>query len=303
MPDPLGKTHPASMTGFGASTHTLSMTGDQARWELRSVNAKGLDIRLKLPSGFEALEPKLKRQIQERFKRGSIHANCTLVKSEDAKSGLHLNEDALKNYFSVRQKLEQEFGPFAPINFDHIALDTRFHSARNTNADFDEHIKTELIAGLEPAIDALHMARLSEGEKLQKVLVTIIEQIETTLAHILRCVDQAATRPHDRLKMQVETLLGDHKIDPDRLAQEVALLATKADIREETDRLQAHCQEAKTLLNSGDLIGRRLDFLSQEFSREANTLCAKASTNEITRLGLDLKVMIDQFREQTQNVE
>lgn len=281
----------------------IGQEGDQLRWELRSVNAKGLDIRLKLPNGFETKEADIKRHIQKRFKRGNIYAQCTLVKSEDAKTRLDLNVGAIENYLAQRQALEKTFGPFAPLDIEKIALDTRFHSAKEQKTEGEEALLEPLTDALASGIDALEVSRLSEGQKLQAVLLSIIEQMRDTLAKILAHGDEGAAHLKSRLEAQIATLIGDHTMDQNRLAQEVAILATKADIREETDRLQAHCEEAKMLLESADPIGRRLDFLAQEFSREANTLCAKAATNEITRLGLDLKTMIDQFREQTQNVE
>lgn len=292
-----------SMTGFGTASHDMEDGQATIKWELRSVNAKGLDIRLKTPHGFEALEPALKRILQAHFGRGAIQASATLSLNIAQTAAFELNESKLEAYFTTRKRLEAQYGPFGPIHFDILATDNRFAQQRDEPDDIAEKFGPMLLACLSDAAAHLAQARASEGEKMQLVLTDIIAEIRTTASQIETI---AATMPQllkQRFEVQISALLDDQALDPARLAQEVALLASKADIREELDRLNAHCDEATAMLAKGGMMGRRFEFLSQEFNREANTLCAKSANNEITRLGLDLKALIDQFREQIQNIE
>lgn len=292
-----------SMTGFGTATHDWDDGQATLKWELRSVNAKGLDLRLKTPNGFEALEPALKRILQAEFSRGAIQASCTLNLNTTQTAEFDLNEPRLAAYFTTRKRLEAQYGPFAPIQFDSLATDNRFAQLRDEQDHIAERFGPMLLACMQDAVAHLAQARASEGAKIQLVLVNIITAIRDTTSQIATI---AVTMPNllkQRFEAQLTALMDDQAIDPTRLAQEVATLATKADIREELDRLNAHCDEATAMLAKGGVMGRRFEFLSQEFNREANTLCAKSANSEMTRLGLDLKALIDQFREQIQNIE
>ena len=188
------------MTGFGTSTYGFDESSDQIKWELRSVNAKGLDIRLKLPSGFEALEGKLKRNIQDRFKRGTIQAQCVLIKSEASRPHFAFDENAIENYLLLRRSFEKKHGPFAPIDFDAIALDPRFQMSRDLKTSTDEGLGEALIAALEPALDALEAARLSEGAKLHNILSSIITQITKIISDISVLSEKAVSEQTIRLK-------------------------------------------------------------------------------------------------------
>lgn len=292
-----------SMTGFGTATLDAEDGQVSVKWELRSVNAKGLDIRLKTPNGFEPHEPALKRVLQSAFSRGAIQASCQLSFSVAQTAAFELNEARLDAYFATRKRLEEKYGPFAPIQFDRIATDSRFAQQRDEQDDIAETLSPMLMACLRDAVEHLAQARASEGAKMQLVLAEIITAIRATTTQIDAIAATMPTQLKQRFETQMSALMADQAMEPARLVQEVAILATKADIREELDRLNAHCDEATTMLAKGGVMGRRFEFLSQEFNREANTLCAKSANSEITRLGLDLKGLIDQFREQIQNIE
>ena len=291
-----------SMTGF-AEAHG-SQGGARWRWEAKSVNGRGLDLRLRTPQGFDGLEPPVRTLAAERFKRGSIQATLTFDPGDAAK-GLKIDAAALASAVRIARDVAAETG-LAPAHVDGL-LALKGVIVQEEGPTFDERGRAmrdaAILESLANAFDALAKARGSEGNKLLPVLTAQIDQIA-------RLPDEAAglaaTQPQalrDRLAAQVKDMLGTGTLSEERLAQEVALLAVKADIREELDRLRAHVQEARTLIASGDAVGRKLDFLSQEFNREANTLCSKSSDIALTRVGLALKAAIDQFREQAQNVE
>ncbi|MEI9997159.1 MAG: YicC/YloC family endoribonuclease [Rhizomicrobium sp.] len=291
-----------SMTGF-AEAHG-SREGTRWRWEVKSVNGRGLDLRLRTPPGFDGIEPPARTLANERFRRGSLQAALTLEANGDAK-GLRVDPAALAAAIRIAREVAAETG-LAPARIDGllalkgvivqdeaVALDERERAVRDA----------AILETLATAFDALARARAGEGRKLHAVLAAQIDEIDrlTQQAATLAAAQPAALR--DKLAAQVKDMLAGGTLAEDRLAQEVALLAVKADIREELDRLRAHVQEARALMASGDAVGRKLDFLSQEFNREANTLCSKSSDIALTRTGLALKAVIDQFREQAQNVE
>ena len=291
-----------SMTGF-AEAHG-SRDGARWRWEVKSVNGKGLDLRLRTPPGFDTIEPPSRVLAAERFKRGSIQAALTFD-SGDAARGLKIDPAALAAAVRIAREVAAETG-LAPARIDGLmALKGVIVQEEVLPVEAPERGMRDaaILETLATALDALARARGNEGHKLLVVLAGQMDEIErlTKEAAGLAAVQPAALR--DKLAAQIAELLGAGTVSDERLAQEVALLAVKADIREELDRLQAHVQEARRLLAAGEAVGRKLDFLSQEFNREANTLCSKSSDIALTRLGLALKATIDQFREQAQNVE
>lgn len=291
-----------SMTGF-AEAHG-SRDGARWRWEVKSVNGRGLDVRLRTPQGFDGLEPAARTLAGERFKRGSLQAALTFELGESAR-GLRVDPAALASAIRIAREVAAETG-LTPARIDGllalkgvivqddvIPVDERERGARDA----------QILETLATAFDALTRARATEGHKLSTVLTGQIDEIARLTAD---AAGLAAAQPgalRDKLAAQIKDLLAGGTLPEDRLAQEVALLAVKADIREELDRLSAHVQEARALMASGEAVGRKLDFLSQEFNREANTLCSKSSDIALTRVGLALKAVIDQFREQAQNVE
>ena len=291
-----------SMTGF-AEAHG-SRDGARWRWEVKSVNGKGLDLRLRTPPGFDTIEPPSRMLAAERFKRGSIQAALTFD-SGDAARGLKIDPAALAAAVRIAREVAAETG-LAPARIDGLlALKGVIVQEEVLPVEAPERGMRDaaILETLATALDALARARGNEGHKLLVVLAGQMDEIErlTKAAAELAAVQPAALR--DKLAAQIAELLSAGTVSDERLAQEVALLAVKADIREELDRLQAHVQEARRLLAAGEAVGRKLDFLSQEFNREANTLCSKSSDIALTRLGLALKATIDQFREQAQNVE
>jgi uncharacterized protein (TIGR00255 family) len=291
-----------SMTGFADAQGARE--GARWRWEAKSVNGRGLDLRLRFPPGFDSIEPAARMLANERFRRGSIQAALTYEEPEGAR-GLRVDAVALASAVRIAREIAAETG-LPPARIDGLlALKGVIVQEDGGLGDTAERAKRDagILETLASAFDALARARKTEGAKLATVLESQIADIArlTKDAGTLAATQPAALR--DRLAAQLKELLEPGAIQEDRLALEAALLAARADVREELDRLAAHVQEARTLLASGDAIGRKLDFLAQEFNREANTLCSKSSDIALTRTGLALKAAIDQFREQAQNVE
>ena len=291
-----------SMTGF-AEAHGAHDSA-RWRWEVKSVNGRGLDLRLRMPPGFDSIEPAARMLAAERFRRGNIQASLNLEPQEGAR-GLRIDAEALAAAVRIARQVADETG-LAPARVDGllglkgvIVQDELAASGTAERAARD----AALVESLAAAFDALRRARRTEGAKLGALLRGMIDEIErlTKEAAQMAAAQPAALR--DRLTAQLKDLLENVSVSEERLAQEVALLATRADVREELDRLHSHVQEARALMQSGDAIGRKLDFLAQEFNREANTLCSKSADAALTRVGLALKHAIDQFREQAQNVE
>lgn len=290
----------ASMTGFARAE---AAQGDrQWVWELRSVNGRGLDIRCRLPNGYDALDPVVRAAVAQRCRRGNV--SVTLTESRQQRPRLNVNREALDQILAMMAELKgnADIAATAPRLDGLLALPGVIERA---DEESDAAGSLELLSQrLNEALDGLRAMRLAEGARLLGLAVIHIDEIER-LTDAAR--DIAATQPGaiaDRLRQQLEALLGQSPLPgPDRLAQEAALLAAKADVREELDRLAAHVGAVRGLIQAGGAIGRKFDFLCQELNREANTLCSKAADVELTRLGLDLKVAIEQLREQVQNIE
>ena len=291
-----------SMTGFADSQGAVE--NSRWRWEAKSVNGRGLDVRLRLPMGLEGIEQAARVLAAERFHRGSVQATLTFEPQDGARA-LKIDPVALAAAVRIAKEVASETG-LAPARVDGLmslkgvlvqdealAIETPARAARDA----------AILESLSLAFDALARARATEGVKLQAALTGLLDTIEqaTRDAAVLAAAIPELLR--DKLLAQVSDLVASKEIPHERIVQEVALLATKADVREELDRLAAHVQEARALIASGASVGRRLDFLAQELNREANTLCSKSADIQLTRLGLSLKAAIDQFREQAQNVE
>jgi uncharacterized protein (TIGR00255 family) len=299
-----------SMTGFARVEGRLDGKAGAWAWEAKSVNGKNLDVRLRLPHGFDSLELPARQAVAEVFVRGSI--NLALVFSaEAAATSTGVDEAVLDALIDlVKRKAAQHgtavFGNIVELpRLDGlIALAQGRQAPEVLDAETIAARDTALIAGLKAALVALKGARGQEGVRLAPV---VMGHLESIAALCLEARALAATQPEalrTRLLQQLEELTSAvPALTPERLAQEAALLAVKADIREELDRLTAHVAQARELLSKGEPCGRKLDFLSQEFNREANTLCSKSSDVALTRIGLALKTAIDQFREQIQNIE
>ena len=291
-----------SMTGFAESAG--SHEGLRWRWEAKSVNGRGLDLRLRTPPGFDSLEQPARMLAAERFRRGNFQI-ALMVEAESATRGLKVDPVALASAVKLAREVASETG-LAPARIDGI-LALKGVIVQEETAALDPvaraHRDAEILKSLALAFDALAKARIGEGAKLAQLLSAQVDEIARLLgeAESLAAAQPEALR--QRLATQMQELLTGSPLSEDRLAQEAALLATRADIREELDRLKAHVQDARALLKSREAVGRKLDFLSQEFNREANTLCSKSADIALTRVGLALKAVIDQFREQAQNVE
>ncbi|MEQ8328521.1 MAG: YicC/YloC family endoribonuclease [Parvibaculum sp.] len=292
-----------SMTGFARVEGTLGAA--RWHWELRSVNGKGLDARLRLPQGMDTLEPRLRTELAKHLRRGNCQVTLTLDRTAETVP-LRVNRQALRVVLEAIGELQREMEVMPPRPEGILALKGVLENSEEAKEDEESRAEFDdaLVASFADAVAALAAARAQEGTKLEGVLRAQVDEIE-------RLTGQAASSPgampqavQNRLSEQLRELLGTSPaLSDERLAQEVALLATKADVREELDRLTAHVAQARELMDSTEPVGRRLDFLTQEFNREANTLCSKAADVSLTRIGLGLKAVIDQFREQIQNVE
>ena len=291
-----------SMTGFaeGSGSHE----GLRWRWEAKSVNGRGLDLRLRMPPGFESLEQPVRMLAAERFRRGNFQLNLS-VEAQESVRGLKIDPVALASAIKLAREIADETG-LAPARVDGL-LALKGVVVQEEAGALDPvargHRDAQILKSLTLAFESLGRARATEGAKLAQLLQAQVNEVS-------RLVDEAeqlaAAQPEalrQKLAAQVAELLNGTPLPEERLVQEVAMMATRADVREELDRLKAHVHDARALLKSGEAVGRKLDFLSQEFNREANTLCSKSADIALTRVGLALKAVIDQFREQAQNVE
>jgi uncharacterized protein (TIGR00255 family) len=292
-----------SMTGFARVEGTSGRY--RWAWELRSVNGKGLDVRSRLPQGQEYLETDLRRLVGERLARGNLQVGLSLSVSENRVEAV-LNHDALNAVLALRDQLGPEILDPAPLRLDTLLSIRGLIDMREAVDDEDAVAKrdADILAGLGDAVTALATMRETEGAALRAILEDQITRIEALALQIeadpSRSPEEIARRLEAQLASLMDTTSG---LDRDRLHQEIALIATKADLREEIDRLKAHVTAARELLSVGGPVGRKLDFLAQEFNRESNTICSKSNAVAVTAAGIELKVVIDQFREQVQNLE
>lgn len=291
-----------SMTGFARAD---GVHGDTSWfWEVRSVNGRSLDLRLRLPSGLERLEAGVRSQCQNRLARGS----CTVslgVRRESGQTEIRLNETALAQALVVAKRAK-EIARLKPVRLDTLlGMRGVVETAEPKESEEEQAALTHaLLAGLASALDQLVAARAAEGERLQEVIEKQLTSIDNLVSQASAAVARQPELLTVRLREQIARL-GETgtSFDPERLHQEALLLAAKADIQEELDRLLAHVAAAKELVAGDAPAGRKLEFLAQEFNREANTTCSKASDIELSRIGLELKSVIDQLREQVQNIE
>jgi uncharacterized protein (TIGR00255 family) len=291
-----------SMTGFARAEG--SHEGAAWHWEVRSVNGRGLDVRLRLPSGSELLEPKVREAVARHVTRGSLTISLS---SEGGAGGqeIRLNERALTQVMQIADRLRDLTNATPPRVDGLIAIKGVLDIVEpQQDAELAAVRGEAMLKSLDGALIALVAARAAEGTRLASTINGQLDEIE----RLVRVVQQSPARTREaieaRLKEQVSRLLdAGNGFDPARLHQEAVLLATRADVEEELQRLVSHIGAARELVAENGAVGRQLDFLAQEFNREANTLCSKASDIEITRAGLALKTVIDQLREQVQNIE
>jgi uncharacterized protein (TIGR00255 family) len=294
-----------SMTGY--ADRAGGAGGLQWTWEARSVNGRGLDLRLRLPEGAEALDPAVRQAAAGVLARGNVTVSLRLQRSETA-SAPRLNAATLAATLAAARAVEEaaqaEGVALAPPS---AAAIMALRGVLEVEADpgvARPEVQAALAADVPPLLAALAAARRAEGAALARVLLERLEALGGLLEAARAAAEARATRTGELLRERVEAILGaGAPVDEARLSQELAMLAVKTDVTEELDRLAAHVAAARGLVAGGGAVGRKLDFLMQEFNRESNTLCAKAQSAELTGVGLEMKVLIDQMREQVQNVE
>ncbi len=273
-------------------------------WEARSVNGRGLELRCRLPGGMESLETEVRQAASERCRRGNV--SITLTVSGAPSTGVRINRDILDRVIGLVGELEGKVKGAAPPRLDGLLAVRGVIELVEEPLDeaMRERRRTRLLAELAVMLDELAAMRRREGAKLVALALGHLDEIERLRGAAASC---AAARPEAlkaRLLKQIQALTeGLPGVSEERLAQEAAIIVARGDVREELDRLAAHQGEARSLIAAGGAVGRKLDFLCQEFNREANTLCSKSSDVELTNLGLGLKAAIDQLREQIQNIE
>ena len=296
----------SSMTGF--ARHAFEADGTPFAWEVKSVNGRGLDVRLRVPPGLDHLERDVRALFRDRLARGSCVVSLQR-EGESVASQMAVDEEALALVIAAARRLASVEGVGMPSADGLLALPGVLRGRNDLRTPDDDGAAERLrdaaiLAALDAALDALVASRGEEGERLGTILD---EQLSAIADLVGRAADIAAEAPdilRQRIREQVELLTtAAGGLDPERLHQEALIAATRADVREELDRLRAHVGAARTLLEAGGTVGRRLDFLSQEFNREANTLCSKAFDRRLTTVGMELKAVIDQMREQVQNLE
>ena len=292
----------SSMTGFARSQGSAGAY--RWAWEIRSVNAKGLDLRLRLPPGWDAIEQAVRARTGEVLARGTLHATLN-VERDGVAPVVKVNEDVLRAVIATLSSLSGRVQA-EPARLDGILAIKGVIEVTDAAEREDERAAAQaaVIKGFDAALGDLTKMRRHEGEALGRVLGARLNEISALVARAEAAPGRKPEAIKARLAEQIANLLeSSERFDADRLHQEAILLASKADIREELDRLVAHVAQASKMLRDGGAVGRRLDFLAQEFNRETNTLCAKANDLELTNIGLELKSLVEQFREQVQNLE
>jgi uncharacterized protein (TIGR00255 family) len=290
------------MTGFARADGHDDVLG--WTWEVKSGNARGLDIRSRLPQDLDRLEPVVRVKAHERFKRGAVSAALTLTRPAGGVR-LRLNPDTASELEVILGQLSARVEAEPPRLDGLLAVRGLIEAVEEENSPEARAAREEaILSSLDEALADLARARAKEGDRLAAVLSGLVDELERLVAEVGACAALQPGAIRARLEEQVAALLeASPALPQERLAHEAALLAVKADVREERDRLGAHLAAARDLLGQGGPVGRRLDFLCQELNREANTICAKSADIELTRLGLELKAVIDQLREQVQNIE
>ncbi len=292
----------SSMTGFARAD---GVSGSYVwAWEIKSVNAKGLELRLRVPPGWDAVEPPLRARATEALGRGTIHANLAMQRAGLAPV-VRVNEPVLAAILSTMRDIAKRIDAAPPAVDGILALKGVIEVIdEDERAEDRQAAQAAVIAGFSIALASLAEMRRREGDALGGILRGRLDEIAALTARAEAAPGRKADAIKARLAEQVAALMETStRFDPDRLHQEAILIASKADIREELDRLVAHVAQARRMIDAGGPVGRKLDFLSQELNRESNTLCAKSNDVELTNIGLELKTVVEQFREQVQNLE
>jgi uncharacterized protein (TIGR00255 family) len=291
-----------SMTGFARADG--SNGNSSWFWEVRSVNGRGLDLRVRLAPGLEALEPKVREAISRFVTRGSVSVSLNMQRGADAIE-VRLNEEVVAQVIKAANRLRDIVGAGKLDVASLMAIKGVLEVAEvEVNESELAERTAAVLTTLEEALVQVAKARQEEGARLGQVLSRQLDEIEALVDE----VERAPARQVDAVRQRLADLVGrlietGQALDPARLHQEAVLIATRSDVEEELKRLRSHVSAARELLRTGGVIGRKLDFLAQEFNREANTLCSKSNDETITKAGLALKVLVDQMREQVQNIE
>jgi uncharacterized protein (TIGR00255 family) len=292
----------SSMTGFARGQGVCG--GYAWTWEIKSVNGKGLDLRMRLPPGWDALEAAARAKVAAALSRGSVYATLT-VECRGKSPLVRINEEVLDAVLGAIEGLGGRIDADRPRLDGILAIKGVVEIVEAEEAEHErEAVEAAVVAGLAVALDQLAEMRRREGEAIARILTTRLDEIAALTARAETAAGGRSNAVRQRIAEQVATLLeASDRFDRDRLHQEAVLIAARADVREELDRLAAHVEQAQSMMKTGGAVGRRLDFLAQEFNRESNTLCAKANDIELTKIGLELKSVVEQFREQVQNLE
>ena len=292
----------SSMTGFARSHGT---SGPYVfEWELKSVNAKGFDFRMRLPPGWDEIEAPIRKRSADVLSRGTVYANLT-VKRANAASVVRINEDVLASVLKVATELSGKIDAVAPSIDGLLSIKGVLEVVEPETDEAEEKAaKAAAAEAFEQALRSLVDMRKREGTALGQILSQRMNEIEGLARKAEAAPGRRPEAVKARLAEQIAALLEtSDRFDEDRLSQEAILIAAKADIREELDRIASHVAQARELIGKGGPIGRRLDFLAQEFNREVNTCCSKSNDLELTNIGLEMKNVVEQFREQVQNLE
>lgn len=263
--------------------------------DITSINGRFLELNFKMPDSLRHLESKLREAFQKHLKRGKV--DCYITLSHNLKSTLKVDKSALEQLSIAIKTIEKSIGGISTNSLEILNYPGIQVQDENVQSKIDEFI----LNSLETAINKLVTARVHEGEKLKLAIQSRLESIEKELLPVEKALSELVSKEREKIKAKIAEL--SIEIDPNRIEQEVTLAAQKADVREEYDRLKAHIKEVRSILQTGGICGKRLDFMMQEFNREANTLASKASSLDITKVAVELKVLIEQMREQVQNIE
>lgn len=263
--------------------------------DITSINGRFLELNFKMPDSLRHLESKLREAFQKHLKRGKV--DCYITLSQNLKSTLKVDKSALEQLSIAIKTIEKSIGGISTNSLEILNYPGIQVQDENVQSKIDEFI----LNSLETAINKLVTARAHEGEKLKLAIQSRLESIEKELLPVEKALSELVSKEREKIKAKIAEL--SIEIDPNRIEQEVTLAAQKADVREEYDRLKAHIKEVRSILQTGGTCGKRLDFMMQEFNREANTLASKASSLDITKVAVELKVLIEQMREQVQNIE
>jgi uncharacterized protein (TIGR00255 family) len=292
----------SSMTGFARSHGT---SGPYAfEWELKSVNAKGFDFRMRLPPGWDDIEAATRKRATEVLSRGTVYANLS-VKRTGVGSIVRINDDVLSSILKVAAEISARTDAVAPSVDGLLGIKGVIEVVEPESDEAEmQAARAAVSAAFEQALQSLIDMRKREGIALGQILAQRMDEIERLAERAEAALGRKPEAIKARIAEQIAALLDtSDRFDPDRLSQEAIMIAAKADIREELDRIASHIAQTRELLGKGGAVGRRLDFLAQEFNREVNTTCSKSNDIELTNTGLEMKNVVEQFREQVQNLE